>query len=66
MDHKKSVGKNDEDFSWIQISSLKKTFLWNQAMRFHYELCQRYGDTGGIEQTGTHNRSQNDRDAWVA
>jgi hypothetical protein len=29
-------------------------------------LCQRYGTTGGIKQTGSHNRSENCRSAWVA
>jgi hypothetical protein len=34
--------------------------------RYSTVLCQKYGDGGGIQQRGTHNTSENGRDAWVA
>jgi hypothetical protein len=57
-------------FSWIKISSLRMTFLWNQAtmMRFRcarYCKGQRYGTTGWIKQMGTQNESEDGRCAWV-
>jgi hypothetical protein len=45
-------------------------FLYNQlTMIFRKQdivLCYRYGTTGGIQQVGMHNISENGRCAWVA